>query len=215
MGACRGTFGRAFWFRLNFNRNAGAPRSVKFRVTQCSGDIQCPVIDCPDIHYPGVHCPDIHCPDIHCPLSSRSFVRTYNKNCCSNSLLLTFIVRTFIVRSFIVRTFIVRAFIVRAFIVRTFIIQTFNVRTLIVRTFIVRAFTVRTFIVRTVRTFIVRAFIVRAFIVHLSGHLTSFLISRRRSKPQCGSDNLCNPFARSAGIFRNPVSCEMRLASLS
>ena len=30
---------------------------------------------------------------------------------------------------------------------------------------------------------------------------TCFLISRRRSKPQCGSDNLCNPFARSAGIF--------------
>ena len=28
-----------------------------------------------------------------------------------------------------------------------------------------------------------------------------FLISRRRSKPQCGSINLCNPFARSAGIF--------------
>ena len=112
MGACRGTFGRAFWFRLNFNRSAGAPRSVKFRVTQCSGDIQCPVIDCPDIHYPGVHCPDIHC-----PLSRRSFVRTCNKNCCSHSLLLTFIVRTFIVRSFIVRTFIVRAFIVRAFIV--------------------------------------------------------------------------------------------------
>ena len=27
------------------------------------------------------------------------------------------------------------------------------------------------------------------------------LISRRRSKPQCGSINLCNPFARSAGIF--------------
>ena len=30
---------------------------------------------------------------------------------------------------------------------------------------------------------------------------TCFLISRRRSKPQCGSINLCNPFARSAGIF--------------
>ena len=28
-----------------------------------------------------------------------------------------------------------------------------------------------------------------------------FLISWRRSKPQCGSINLCNPFARSAGIF--------------
>ena len=28
-----------------------------------------------------------------------------------------------------------------------------------------------------------------------------FLISRRRSKPQCGSINLCNPFARSAGIL--------------
>ena len=59
-----------------------------------------------------------------------------------------------------------------------------------------------------------------------------FLISRRRSKPQCGSINLCNPFARSAGIFlrrltmfrvtqfsgseffgfRNPVSCELILA---
>ena len=32
---------------------------------------------------------------------------------------------------------------------------------------------------------------------------TCFLISRRRSKPQCGSINLCNPFARSAGIFFN------------
>ena len=61
---------------------------------------------------------------------------------------------------------------------------------------------------------------------------TCFLISRRRSKPQCGSINLCNPFARSAGIFlrrltmfrvtqfsgseffgfRNPVSCELILA---
>ena len=30
---------------------------------------------------------------------------------------------------------------------------------------------------------------------------TCFMISRRRSKPQCGSINLCNPFARSAGIF--------------
>ena len=30
---------------------------------------------------------------------------------------------------------------------------------------------------------------------------TCFLISRRRSRPQCGSINLCNPFARSAGIF--------------
>ena len=30
---------------------------------------------------------------------------------------------------------------------------------------------------------------------------TCFLISRRRSKPQCGSINLCNPSARSAGIF--------------
>ena len=30
---------------------------------------------------------------------------------------------------------------------------------------------------------------------------TCFLISRRRSKPQCGSIKLCNPFARSAGIF--------------
>ena len=32
---------------------------------------------------------------------------------------------------------------------------------------------------------------------------TCFLISRRRSRPQCGSINLCNPFARSAGIFVN------------
>ena len=29
---------------------------------------------------------------------------------------------------------------------------------------------------------------------------TCVLISRRRSKPQCGSINLCNPFARSARI---------------
>ena len=42
---------------------------------------------------------------------------------------------------------------------------------------------------------------------------TCFLISRRRSKPQCGSINLCNPFARSAGIFlilfffSHPTSC--------
>ena len=35
---------------------------------------------------------------------------------------------------------------------------------------------------------------------------TCFLISRRRSKPQCGSINLCNPFARSAGIFFKEVS---------
>ena len=34
---------------------------------------------------------------------------------------------------------------------------------------------------------------------------TCFLISRRRSKPQCGSINLCNPFARSAGIFFKEV----------
>ncbi len=35
---------------------------------------------------------------------------------------------------------------------------------------------------------------------------TCFLISRRRSKPQCGSINLCNPFARSAGILLVDVS---------
>ena len=45
---------------------------------------------------------------------------------------------------------------------------------------------------------------------------TCFLISRRRSKPQCGSINVCNPFARSAGIFRPFArpSCTCSLISL-
>ena len=53
--------------------------------------------------------------------------------------------------------------------------------------------------VRTVRTVRMVRMVRMFYKVRLSR--TCVLISRRRSKPQCGSINLCNPFARSAGIF--------------